>query len=72
MTATQLARRVSALEQEVKLLKQRLESNAPSDGRPWWEKEVGKFVNDPIFDEIVRLGRKYREAQRPPRKRTRR
>lgn len=72
MTATQLARRVSALERELKALKERIDARSPASDRPWWEAEIGRHANDPIFDEIVRLGRQYRRAQRPRRRKTRR
>jgi hypothetical protein len=29
--------------------------------------DAGRFANDPIFDEMVRLGREYRESLRPGR-----
>ena len=57
-----LEKRVSQLEQEVCLLKS--QATEPS-GQPWWERVAGRFENDPAFDEIVRLGREYRESQLP-------
>jgi hypothetical protein len=56
----QLVERVEKLEQDVIALK----SNAPSD-RPWWQRIAGRFENDAAFDEIVRLGREYRESLGP-------
>lgn len=35
------------------------------DERPWWEQVGGTFQNDPVFEEVVRLGREYRESLRP-------
>ena len=35
------------------------------DERPWWEQIGGTFQNDPVFEEVVRLGREYRESLRP-------
>ena len=55
-----LYRRVAALEETVKDL-------APADAgkpAPWWRREVGRFANDPIWEEILRLGREYRESTR--------
>ena len=54
-----LERRVAQLEQEVSLLKSR---DTGSSDQPWWERIAGRFENDPAFDEIVRLGREYRES----------
>jgi hypothetical protein len=30
----------------------------------WWHDHAGRFENDPVFDEIVRLGREARKSQR--------
>ncbi len=63
------------LEQTVEALKTRIagivESSRPllnsgaagtEPGQPWYVKEAGRFKDDPIFDEIVRLGREYRQS----------
>ena len=61
-----LEARVKALETEVAELKKLLSGTKQA---PWWELVAGKFANDPIYDEAMRLGREYRESQRPkPRK----
>jgi hypothetical protein len=57
-----LEKRVAQLEHEVSLLKSR--ATIPL-GQPWWERIAGRFENDPAFDEIVRLGREYRDSHRP-------
>jgi hypothetical protein len=31
---------------------------------PWWEKIVGTFADNPVYDEAMRLGREYRESLR--------
>ena len=56
-----LERRVAQLEREVSLLKSH--TTEPSD-QPWWEQIAGRFENDQAFDEIVRLGREYRDSLR--------
>lgn len=61
--ATELERRVATLEAEVERLKARLDE--PPAVAPWWERISGAFADDPAFEEAMRLGRKYREAQRP-------
>jgi hypothetical protein len=66
MAATNLERRVRALEGEVAKLKQRLTA-APHAQLPWWERVYGAFENDPAYDEAMRLGREYRESLRPGR-----
>jgi hypothetical protein len=65
MTVAELGRRVEALEREVAELKA-LVASANGQQR-WWREGAGRFANDPVFDEIVRLGREYRESLRPRR-----
>ena len=67
MTVAELEKRVAELEREVARLKQ--ERNGPHDERPWWESKAGTFKDDPGFEEMVRLGREYRESLRPKPKR---
>jgi hypothetical protein len=64
MTLKELERRLIALEQTVALLQAQVNrTNDPN--RPWWQNVAGSFANDPVFEEIVRLGREYRESLRP-------
>jgi hypothetical protein len=65
MSAANLEKRMEVLEREVRSLK-RLVKKSKSDQKPWWERLAGTFENDPVFDEIVEAGRKYRKSQRPP------
>ena len=67
MSTLKLKDRVAALEAEVARLKEALEK----DTRPWTDKITGAFANDPAFEEAMRLGRKYRESQRPKSKKRR-
>jgi hypothetical protein len=55
--------RVKQLEEEVRDLKTRLET-APNI--PWYRQILGTFADDAAFDEIVRLGRQLRAAERKP------
>jgi hypothetical protein len=55
----QLVDRVEQLEKDMFALKKQA-----ANGVPWWERIAGRFENDPVFDEIVRLGHQYRESQR--------
>ena len=67
MTIAQLEKRLAALEKAVTDLQNGRTSKLPEPGqqKPWWHTEAGRFANDPVFDEIVRLGREYRESLRP-------
>ncbi len=65
MTVKELAERVKTLEEAVAELRNQLRRSPPT-GR-WWRDSAGWFANDPVFDEIVRLGREYRESLRPGR-----
>ena len=70
MSATQdIEGRLSALEEEVRRLRLQLarEQGAVS-GRTapdFLERFAGIFADDPTFDEAVRLGREWRDADRP-------
>jgi hypothetical protein len=57
--AANLEKRVEALERELKSLKSAIQKKSRE---PWWERLAGTFEDDPIFDEIVNAGRKYRQS----------
>jgi hypothetical protein len=69
MTVAELTKRVESLEREIRGLKDRIDTKSK---KPWWKALRGRWANDPIFDEVVELGRKYRESLRPGRKRKKR
>ncbi len=71
MKNAEIVERLAALEQVVEQLKAKVEAASPPKA-PWWETEAGRFKNDPVFDEIVRLGREYRESLRPGRRKVKR
>lgn len=57
-----LEERIARLEREVDLLKGRKRNEGKTD---WIAQITGSFADDPDFDEIVRLGREMRQADRP-------
>ena len=63
MAALSLEERLSALEAEVKQLKQEQEKS--SEEPRGWQRFVGAFENMPGFEEGVRLGREWRESEDP-------
>ncbi len=63
MTLMQIEKRLKALEQTV----QHLSQSRHSICRDWYRTDAGRFADDPIFEEIVKLGRAYRKSQGPPR-----
>jgi hypothetical protein len=63
LTLAELTTRVVLLELEVAKLKRCVSDKA--DSRPWWKMLAGNYANDPVFDEVVALGREYRESLRP-------
>ena len=64
MAAVTLAERVAALEAEVAHLKAELGQRA-SAPVPWTKRIAGTFEGDALYDEAMRLGKKYRESTRP-------
>ena len=57
-----LAQRLVLVEKEVAELKQHVQQ--PTE-QPWYLKHAGRFADDPEFQEIVRLGSKIRQSDRP-------
>ena len=54
--------RLAKVEQELELLKVRMRAD---DAKPGWISEItGSFKDDPEFDEILRLGKEKRDADR--------
>ncbi len=60
-----LETRVANLERELASLKDQVESQK----LPWWKANLGRFADDPIYAEAMKLGRAYRESLRPTVKR---
>lgn len=63
-----LESRLEALEAQVQQLKEQKATVSPSSGAPaedWVDKMYGLFADYPDFDQVVALGRKYRESLRP-------
>ncbi len=68
MTQAEIEVRLIALEAEIRLLK--AQQARPNKADPKWVlAHAGRFADDPEFDEVVRLGREYRESLRPKPKR---
>ena len=73
MTIEMLEERVATLERELAEVKQLVASSTllppPSPLPPakpnWIEAITGSMAGLPEFDEVVRLGREWRESQRP-------
>ena len=62
MTGQTIEDRLAVVEREVAELKRRLPAEQlPAD---WVDAMSGAFADDPEFDEVVRLGREMREADR--------
>jgi hypothetical protein len=63
MASSSLEKRVAALEEELAALRRTIEGVAPA--KPWWERIAGTFEHDPVYEQAMKLGRKYRESLRP-------
>jgi hypothetical protein len=63
MSNTEVEKRISFLENELALLKQKVEKiEKPKEA--WWKERIGIFADDSAHEEAMRLGREYRLAQR--------
>lgn len=60
MTLQQLEERLLDLEDKFQNLEKRLHPVSPT--KPWRD-TFGMFADDPEFDEVLRLGREYREQE---------
>ena len=61
MATAKIEERIGALEREVQLLKLVI-GKIGENQAPWWERLAGAFKDDPLFDEIIDAGRKYRRS----------
>ncbi len=61
-TATQLDRRVTVLERELRKVRSELSVVRKASEQPWWQRLAGKFKNDPLFDQTVEAGQAYRRS----------
>ncbi|MDB5322388.1 MAG: hypothetical protein JWN40_4019 [Phycisphaerales bacterium] len=55
--------RLESLEREMAELRRRLNGSGPSGN--WLDSIVGSQQNEPAFDEVLKLGREIRSADRP-------
>jgi hypothetical protein len=63
MTIAELTKRVEELERKMVAVER--DRDQPDPRQPWWRTTAGRFADDPEFEEIIRLGREYRESLRP-------
>ncbi|MBI2480232.1 MAG: hypothetical protein HYV60_16850 [Planctomycetia bacterium] len=55
---TTIEQRLAAVENELRKLKRKIES-----ADSWYDRMTGAFENDPAFEELLDLGRQFRESQ---------
>lgn len=67
MTIAQLEKRLAALEQTVAALRAKVDHPVAPRGA-WSRENAGRFANDPLFEEMVRLGKEYRDSLKPGRR----
>jgi hypothetical protein len=58
-----IEKRLDNVERELAALKGMLESLKP--GPNWISSMSGTFKDDPEFDEVLRLGKEFRDAEQP-------
>ena len=57
---TAVEQRLARIESELEAIKARLDPTTKTD---WISQMSGQFRNDPVFDEIVRLGKEIRDSE---------
>jgi hypothetical protein len=62
VTDSTIEERPTAVEAAVAGLKSKLEVPPPSTN--WLDQVIGIFKDEPAFDEVIRLGREFRMADR--------
>jgi len=65
MAAQTLEDRLAAVENELAQVKRQLDTGRPQTAPASWERMFGIFADSEGFEEATRLGREYRESQRP-------
>jgi hypothetical protein len=63
MNDARLEKRMAELENELASLRKKVEEL--SDSSPWWERIVGTFHGDPVYQRAMKLGERFRRSQRP-------
>ena len=60
-----LEERITALERKLRKVQLQLKEIRQTPQQPWWEQLAGRFMDDPLFDEIVKAGQEYRRSLVP-------
>ncbi len=60
-----LEKRVAHLEKQLAELQKQQSARRSQAGPAWLDDLYGKFAGDPIFQQAMNLGRKYRRSLRP-------
>ncbi len=63
-TDVQIEQRLTALEDAVRELQQRLTILPPATN--WLEQIIGSFKDEPAFEKVLEYGQTIRSADRPP------
>jgi hypothetical protein len=64
MTSEQIEQRLAALEKAVSELQAQMRARGPAIS--WLERITGSFKDEPAFEDVLRYGREFRQADRPP------
>ena len=62
-TLKTLEERMTTLERDMTEVKESIETQNSRQPNPWLDQVYGAFKDDPLFDEAVKYGRKWRESQ---------
>lgn len=60
-----LEKRITTLERKLRKVQAELKEVRQASRQPWWEQLAGRFKDDPLFDEVMEAGQKYRRSLIP-------
>ncbi len=63
MSDAGIEKRMAELEIELAALRKKVEQM--SDFTPWWERIAGSFHHDPVYQQAMKLGERFRRSQKP-------
>ncbi len=63
MSDATLEQRMTILENKVRELQEAMKGRTPASD--WLDRVIGSMKDEPAFDDVLKYGREFREADRP-------